>query len=366
MRVLTINAGSSSVRLGVYRRDGDDWSSLASVRHEGSNGDDAPLRAILAEAEVAAPDVIVHRIVHGGDKLTGSRVIDAEVEQEIERLAALAPLHNPVALQWVRRARTAFGGETPQVAVFDTAFYARLPAVAATYPLPAELSRRLGIRRFGFHGLAHQSMWRQWRRGRDGRDEGRAISLQLGAGCSITAIEDGIPRDTSMGYTPLEGLMMATRSGDVDPGVISHLQRTGAMTVEVVEEVLTQQSGLLGVSGESADLRVLLTSSRSEAHLAVDMFCYRARKYVGAYLAALGEVDAILIGGGAGEHLPEIRWRILAALEPLGVKLDPEANRAAVGEAARISTPTSPIEVRVIMVDEAVIMVEEAVNCVKR
>ena len=366
MRILTINAGSSSVRLGVYRRDGDDWSPLASVRYEGSSDDDAPLRAILAEAGVATPDVIVHRIVHGGDKLISSRVIDSAVEQEIDRLGALAPLHNPVALQWVRRARVAFGGETPQVAVFDTAFYARLPAVAAAYALPGELSRRLGIRRFGFHGLAHQSMWRQWRRGRDGSDEGRTISLQLGAGCSITAIEDGIPRDTSMGFTPLEGLMMATRSGDVDPGVISHLQRAGAMTVEAVEEVLTHQSGLLGVSDESPDLRVLLASSRSEAHLAVDMFCYRARKYVGAYLAALGGVDAILIGGGAGEHLPEIRWRILAALEPLGVKLDPEANRAAVGEAARISTSTSPIEVRVIMVDEAEIMVEEAVNCVVR
>lgn len=364
MRILTINAGSSSVRLAVYRRDGEDSTRLAAVRYEGECGDKTPLRKILAEAGIAAPDLVVHRVVHGGEKLTHSCVIDAAVEREIDRLGALAPLHNPVALRWVRRVSDAFAG-VPQVAVFDTAFYARLPEVAAHYALPGELSRRLGIRRYGFHGLAHQSMWRQWRRALGGNDEGRAVSLQLGAGCSVTAIEDGIPRDTSMGFTPLEGLMMATRSGDVDPGVIAHLQRAGPMSVDAVEDLLTHASGLLGVSGESADLRVLLASSRPEARLAIEMFCYRARKYVGAYLAALGGVDAILIGGGAGEHLPEIRWRILAGLEALGVVLDPESNRAAAGEAARISSPRSAVEVRVVTVDEAGIMMEEAVKCVK-
>lgn len=199
----------------------------------------------------------------------------------------------------------------PQVAVFDTAFYAGLPQVAATYALPRSLCAEYGLRRFGFHGLAHDALWRRWRELSGAQQSNsRVISLQLGAGCSITAMRNGKPLDTSMGFSPLEGLVMATRCGDVDPGLIVFLQRAKGLESAALERLLNRESGLLGVSGLSDDMRALLEAHSETARRAVDLYCYRARKYIGAYLMVLEGADAILFGGGVGENAPEVRARI--------------------------------------------------------
>ncbi len=361
--LLTVNTGSSSVRLAAFAPDGESLSRLASGHFPGERSDPAAmLRAFLKGHGIGAVAAVAHRIVHGGARLTAPCRIDAAVETEIERLAPLAPLHNPRALEWIGACRALFGAETAQVAVFDTAFYAALPEVAATYALPRALCARHGIRRYGFHGIAHQAMWRRWRELRpDLREGGRVISLQLGAGCSITAIRDGQAVDTSMGFSPLEGLVMATRSGDVDPGLLLFLQRAGGLTPERMERLLNEESGLLGLSGVSADMRTLLNADDAGARLAVDVYCYRARKYIGAYLAALGGADAILFGGGVGEQAPEVRARILSGLVGLGIVPDLDTNRAAVGAEMSISTRDSATEVWVIPVDEAVILAQAAV-----
>ncbi len=367
MTVLTVNTGSSSVRLAVFDADNGAPRPRAT-RHAqaGAGTARAVLRDFLANAGAGAVGAVAHRVVHGGERLVRPCAIDANVEAEIERLAPLAPLHNPSALEWMRAARAALGPSVPQVAVFDTAFYAHLPEVAATYALPRHLSARLGLRRYGFHGLAHEAMWRRWcalHPERQGR--GRIVSLQLGAGCSITAVRDGRAVDTSMGFSPLEGLVMATRAGDVDPGLLLYLQRAEGMTPERLERLLNEESGLLGLSGTSGDMQRLLGSEEPAARLAVETYCYRARKYVGAFLAALGGAEAILFGGGVGEHAPEVRARILTGLLWMGVVLDATVNRAAVGAEARIGNGFSEIEVWVIPVDEAAILAQEAVAVVR-
>lgn len=327
---------------------------------------EAALRDFVAREPVAAVQMVAHRIVHGGERLVQSCVIDDEVEAEIARLAPVAPLHNPAALAWIRACRALLGKDVPQVAVFDTAFYAELPPVARSYALPRALCERLSARRYGFHGLAHDAMWRRWRTLRpDAAARARVISLQLGAGCSITAVRGGRPVDTSMGFSPLEGLMMATRSGDIDPGLLLYLQRTLSMTPERMERLLNEESGLLGVSGTSADMRTLLASDDPAARLAVDLYCYRARKYVGAYLAVLGGTDAILFGGGVGENAPVIREKILGGMQWARIALDAEANRNAVGIEAHISrigeeVGNGSVEIWVIPVDEAAILAEQA------
>ncbi len=322
----------------------------------------AVLREFLANETASTLHAVVHRVVHGGERLVRSCIIDVEIEAEIRKLASVAPLHNPAALAWIRACRAALGKDLPQIAVFDTAFYRGLPLVALTYALPRALCERLGIRRYGFHGLAHQAMWQRWRALRsDAGAHARIISLQLGAGCSITAMRDGDPVDTSMGFSPLEGLMMATRSGDLDPGLLLYLQRTLSMSPERMEKLLNKESGLLGVSGTSADMRALLASNEAAARLAVEVFCYRARKYIGAYLAVLGGVDAILFGGGIGENAPEIREKILGGMQWAHLSLDTEANCNAVGMETRISPiGNGCAEIWVIPVDEAVILAEEA------
>jgi acetate kinase len=256
-----------------------------------------------------------------------------------------------------------FGVETAQVAVFDTAFYATLPKVAATYALPRALAAKHGIKRYGFHGIAHQAMWRRWVELRPrARQGGCAISLQLGAGCSITAIRDGRAADTSMGFSPLEGLVMATRPGDVDPGALTFLARAEGLSLDRLERLLNEEAGLLGMSGTSGDMRTLLEADDEDARLAVDVYCYRTRKYIGAYLAALGGAEAILFGGGVGEHAPLVRAKILAGLGWLGIVLDPDANRAAVGTEMCISHRSSKVELWVIPVDEAAILAQAALT----
>ncbi|HUX31626.1 MAG TPA: acetate/propionate family kinase [Thiobacillus sp.] len=365
MKLLTVNAGSSSIRLAAYASE----RRLLATHHS----DAAPARAQTVLREFIKQHglddiaVVAHRVVHGGNTLVRSCVIDAAVEREIERLSVLAPLHNPPALAWLRACRALLGARVPQVAVFDTAFYAHLPEVAATYALPRALNARLGLRRFGFHGLAHEAMWRRWCALRpDIADRGCVISLQLGAGCSITAVRDGRAVDTSMGFSPLEGLVMATRSGDVDAGLLLYLQSVEGMSPEQLGRLLNEASGLLGLSGISGDMRTLLESSDPAARLAVEAYAYRARKYIGAYLAALGGADAIVFGGGVGEHAPTVRAAALKNMEWAGVRLDAAANETTVAKAGRISRPGSKIEVWVLPVDEQQILAQEALAVISR
>lgn len=362
MNLLTLNTGSSSVRLAAFGRGADGALARLAAGHyaSGRHGPEELLRRFLDEHAPSGMDVAAHRVVHGGERLQRPCLIDAAVEAEIERLIPLAPLHNPVALEWIRAARAVLGTGVPQVAVFDTAFYAALPEAAHAYAIPRALAARHGLRRYGFHGLAHEAMWRRWRVLRpDLREGGCVISLQLGAGCSMTAIHAGRPLDTSMGFSPTEGLMMATRSGDVDPGLITYLQQHEGLTSAATEELLNRESGLLGVAGET-DMRALLARDDAAAKLALDMYGRRARKYLGAYLALLGGADAILFGGGVGENAPAIRERILAGMEWAGIALDVELNATVTGTEARITGPNSHTQVWVIPVDEAAMLAQAA------
>ncbi|MDZ7788619.1 MAG: acetate/propionate family kinase [Halofilum sp. (in: g-proteobacteria)] len=350
--LLTVNAGSSSIRLMLYRHGTGKLVAQAS-HHDSAAPDGAAelLTRFLSEQDAAPVDMVVHRVVHGGDRGAGAHRLDAEVERTIERYAPLAPLHNPAALAWVRSCREVLG-DIPGFAVFDTSLYRDLPAVARTYALPHVLTAAHGLRRYGFHGIAHEAMWHRWRTIAPTGGE-RVISLQLGSGCSITALRNGRAVDTSMGFSPLEGLVMATRSGDVDPGLLLHLQREHGLPPERLETMLNRESGLLGVSGISGDMRELIAADTEAARLALDLYAYRARKYIGAFLTVLGGADAILFGGGVGEHQPQMRAAILEGLEWAGIDLDRVANEAATGGESRISTPDSGIEVRVIEVDES-------------
>lgn len=366
--ILTVNAGSSSVRLAAFSDDSGGPARLAAshyTNHEPA-GSVELIRAFLRDNGGAGISVVSHRIVHGGDKLSASCLIDARVKREIEGLSPLAPLHNPVALRWVEACGAATGPEVPHVAVFDTAFYAGMPDAARIYALPRDLCRRHAVRRYGFHGIAHRAMWERLCAIRpDMAKEGRAVSLQLGAGCSITAVRGGRPVDTSMGFSPLEGLVMATRSGDVDPRVVTYLQQEAGYGPAELEDLLNRSSGLLGVSGLSADMRELLHSGNPDAALAVELYCYRARKYLGAYMAALGGADAVIFGGGVGENSPEVRRRILSGMKWCGIEVDDKANEAATGAEGRISPADSRSEAWVLPVDEAAVMAAEALKVLK-
>ena len=362
MNLMTVNAGSSSIRLALFAMEAAGPRQLAEhhAEHDGVAAA-TQLRTALDAWPQEEVTAVIHRIVHGGARLVQACVLDDEVENEIARLADLAPLHHPQALAWIAACREKLGDGVAQLAVFDTAFFAGLPEVATTYALPRDLCARHGLRRYGFHGLAHQAMWRRWcTLGNQDAEQARVISVQLGAGCSIAAIRHGRPVDTSMGFSPLEGLVMATRCGDVDPGLLTFLQRAEGIGAQQLEQTLNHESGLLGLSGTSGDMRQLLAASDGPARLAVDVYCYRVRKYIGAYLAALSGADAILFGGGVGEHAAAVRHRILAGMQWCGIELDEQANAAMPAREARISVPNNPIEVWVIPVDEAAEMASEA------
>lgn len=364
LRMLVVNTGSASVKLDAVDYDGRQLKCLHAGRYDSTQCDpDALLRDLLSLIE--APQAVVHRVVHGGDALVESRIVDAATESAIAELGALAPLHNPIALRWIRACRRRLAVE--QIAVFDTAFFRDLPPVARSYAIPEQLSAQLGIRRYGFHGIAHQAMWRHWCRQRpDLPDGGRLISIQLGGGCSIAAVRNGAPLDTSMGFTPLEGLMMATRSGDLDPGAVMRLLTQHPGAPDAVERLLNEQSGLLGVSQKSADMRVLIDAEDARSHLAVELYCYRIRKYIGAYLAVLGGADGIVFGGGVGEHSPPIRAAALEGLHWCGIQLDAEANRRALGGEARIGSAASRVDLRVAHVDETALLAAEAYAVMNR
>jgi len=312
------------------------------------------------------PDVVAHRIVHGGEQVTAPAIANEAVVRALEDASRFAPLHNPPALAALRAVSEKLAG-VPAVVIPDTAFHHTLPEHARTYAIPRALAARHGIRRFGFHGIGHAWMMERYAEiSTTPVEKLQLVTLQLGAGCSATAIREGRSVDTSMGLTPLEGLMMATRSGDLDPAIVSYLAKAEQIGPEKVEQILNHDSGLLGVSGRSDDLRELeaCSAGSESAALALKMFCYRVRKYIGAYLAVLGRVDAIIFGGGIGENSDSIRRQICAGLEPLGIMLDEKRNREANGHDARISADRSTASVYVIPLDEELYMARAAARLI--
>ncbi len=310
---------------------------------------------------------IGHRVVHGGSHFTEATLIDDEVLSAIESVSDLAPLHNEPALRAIYAAREALGPEVPMVAVFDTAFHSTLPESASNYAIAQDLASKHEIRRYGFHGIAHRYMTERYSLIASAPiDQAKLITVQLGNGCSVTAVSGGRSIDTSMGFTPLEGLMMGTRSGDLDPSLPGFLARREGVGIEEVERWLNTRSGLLGISGRSRDMRDLLEAAHQgdrKAVLAVEMFCYRVRKYIGAYLAVLDGADAVVFGGGIGENAPMVRARICADMDWFGLRLDEDRNSKAVGSQGLISSDDAKVHVYVIPVDEAMMIARETARC---
>ncbi len=311
-----------------------------------------------------------HRVVHGGEQFRSSVLVDDAVLQGIEDNVELAPLHNPHNLRGIEATRKALGTGIPQVAVFDTAFHHTLPEHAYLYAIPYPLYRRHKIRRYGFHGTSHRSIAYRFRKitGRE-RSDVRIVTLHLGNGCSACAIRGGVSIDTSMGFTPLEGLVMGTRSGDLDAALLDYIAAKEGLSLSQVEAMLNSQSGLLGISGLTNDMRDLLAEANElndrRARLAIEIFCYRARKYIGAYLAALGGADAVVFAGGVGENSAEIRARICDGLQWAGLHVDTSANSALVGgREGRFSADGSTLEAWVVPTDEELLIARDTYRVV--
>lgn len=311
-----------------------------------------------------------HRVVHGGERFRQSALLTEEVVGGIEDMIDLAPLHNPSNVAGIRAVRAILGSALPQVAVFDTAFHQTLPEHAYLYAIPYQLYRRHKIRRYGFHGTSHRYVAHRYRQmlGLD-REHTNIITLHLGNGCSACAIRGGESVDISMGLTPLEGLAMGTRSGDLDPAVLSLLASKEGLGLDGVENLLNKQSGLLGLSGLTNDMRELLAEVRENqdrrASLAVKVFCYRVRKYIGAYLAAMGGADAIVFTGGIGENSAEIRARICEGLEWMGLQLDLTRNGSlARGAEGPIHQEGSRLGAYVVPTDEELLIARDTYRCV--
>jgi acetate kinase len=361
-RVLVLNAGSSSVKYETFAADPDDLRSLGHglIERIGEPGGPADHAAALDEAAgkvgLDSPDLVAigHRVVHGGRSFWRPTVITDEVVAGIGRLTPLAPLHNPPNLAGIEVARR-IRPDLPQVAVFDTAFHAGMPAAAATYALDTRLAERYAIRRYGFHGTSHAYVSRETARllGRP-LAEVNTITLHLGNGASAAAVRGGESVDTSMGLSPLEGLVMGTRSGDVDPAVVFHLNRVAGMSLDEIDTLLNKRSGLRGLAGVN-DMREVLSRRAAgdpAARLAVEVYCHRIRRYVGAFLAVLGEVHALTFTGGVGEHAVPVRAEALAGLERLGIVVDPARNAAPADGPRVISPGGSPVAVCVVPTHE--------------
>jgi acetate kinase len=406
MNVLVLNAGSSTLKFQLVRTDTERMAKhtdekLARGQIERIGGEaiftlrageivsrgSAPLRDLRAAvdyligwlaSEESGPvigavgdiEAVGHRVVHGGERFQRSMRIDDAVLRGIEDMIDLAPLHNPHNLRGVAAARAALGTEVPHVAVFDTAFHHTLPERAYLYAIPYNLYRRHKVRRYGFHGTSHRYVAYRWRELTGvARDATRIITLHLGNGCSACAIQHGDSVDTSMGFTPLEGLVMGTRSGDLDPAVLEYLGDKEGLSPTEVDNLLNKQSGLLGLSGLTNDMRELLAEAHENddrrARLAIDIFCYRVRKYIGAYLATFGGADAVVFAGGIGENAPEVRAQICNALGWAGVHLDDGANARLVGGAeGRITMEASPLAVWVIPTDEELLIARDTFRVV--
>ena len=407
MNILVLNCGSSTVKFQIIATDLDMIAKNADKRlargaieriggeaivsFENESGEKQRSTAALRDTRAAVEAVlrwatssagppqinsvadihaVGHRVVHGGERFTHSVIIDENVLRAIEDCIELAPLHNPTNIKGIQATRDVFGSGLPQVAVFDTAFHQTLPEHAYLYAIPYQLYRRYRIRRYGFHGTSHRYVAYRYRQLKKiTREQTNVITLHLGNGCSIAGIRNGDSQDTSMGLTPLEGLVMGTRSGDIDPAIVDFICIKEGLSAREVETLLNKQAGLLGISGLTNDMRELLAEERENndrrAHLAIEVFCYRARKYIGSFLAATGGADAIIFTGGIGENSPEIRTRICAGLEWMGLSLDAEKNASAGhGSEGKISKDESRLAAYVIPTDEELLIARDTARCV--
>jgi acetate kinase len=407
MNVLVLNAGSSTLKFqlvrtdaermahnrdeklarGIVERIGGEAVYTAWPREGSPARGSEPLRDVRAALDwivrwivsdsgadlggIGDIEAVGHRVTHGGERFRRSARIDDVVIQAIEETIDLAPLHNPHNLRGIAASRSAFGPAMPQVAVFDTAFHQTIPDRAFLYAIPYQLYRRHRVRRYGFHGTSYRYVGHRYRMltGRS-REDTRVIALHLGNGCSACAISGGESRDTSMGFTPLEGLVMGTRSGDLDPAILDYVASKEGLSLPEVEAILNKQSGLLGISGLTNDMRELIAEAEEHddrrAWLAIEMFAYRVRKYIGSYLAALGGADAILFAGGIGENAPPVRALACEGLEWMGIEIDSAANARTVGgREGRISTESSRVEVWVIPTDEELLIARDTVRVVE-
>lgn len=395
MNVLVFNAGSASLKFELIRADSDnpDLNQLhkvitGSIEHIGGdtviskledkkvidkqhiNASDystATQQALkwLDEQKVNTEfDVVGHRIVHGANRFTAPALINHEVIADIEALEELAPLHNANAIDVIRATQNLLGEKLPMVAVFDTVYHRDIPEVAHLYGIPFELSERYDIRRYGFHGISHEYMATRYAQITDTpKQEVDIITLHLESGCSATAIKAGKSIDTSMGFTPLEGLMMGKRCGDIDPALINYLADKEDVEVSEIEELLNHKSGLLGVSGMSHDTRILMKHYDTDKRvcLAMEAFCYRILKYIGAYLTVLGGAKAIVFGGGIGENTLFVRDYICSRLKWCGLELDSERNQQTIDCEGQISMDNSQLHAYVIPVEEGLQIAQQAV-----
>ncbi len=400
MKLLVINCGSSSIKYEVF--EGKDLRLLAGGLLEKVGTAEARLRqkrgltdgtfefseTVEPVADHAAGFELIgrinsrdriftgeddlygigHRVVHGGERFQEPTVITGDVVAAIRELIPLAPLHNPANLHGIEVLRASFP-RVPQVAVFDTMFHQTLPPRAFHYALPYELYENHRVRRYGFHGTSHAYVAREAARYLDRiLEETNLITLHLGNGASAAAIRNGRSIDTSMGLTPLEGLVMGTRCGDIDPALHFYLLREAGMSAEELERLFNSRSGLQGICGSNDMREILLREEQGDerARLAVDLFCYRIKKYIGAYLAVLGRVDALVFTGGIGENAPVVRERILEGLDHLGMGVDPEKNRNAAGSIAEIQPEGSPVKALVIQTDEELEIARQTLRVIAR
>jgi acetate kinase len=356
-QVLVLNAGSSSLKYQVRAADGS-VAVRGTVDRLAEPEDHArALDRVTAELRRAGVDDdhlvgVGHRVVHGGPRLTRPALVDDEVLAAVEAAVPLAPLHNPPALAALRRARE-WLDDVPHVVVLDTGFFADLPAAAATYAIDRQLAERYDVRRYGAHGISHEYVAARAAE-HLGRDDLRLVTLHLGNGASAAAIHGARPLDTSMGLTPLEGLVMGTRAGDLDPGVVVHLLRHEGLDADGLEDLLHHRCGLLGLAGRSdfRDVQDGLEAGDEACRLAWDVYCHRVRKYVGAYSAVLGGADAVVFTAGVGENSPPLRAAALRGLHRLGIEVDAARNDAAGDGPRTISTDASPVAVLVVPTDE--------------
>ncbi|MEO0557432.1 MAG: acetate kinase [Bacteroidota bacterium] len=384
MIVLVLNAGSSSLKVDVIDAAARTTLAEGHVERIGAvtalgsfavGGAKPERRSLSASDHIAALEFVLkeihesddlgqieavgHRVVHGGENFAESALITAEVVDAIRDAFDLAPLHNPANLRGIRAAQAAFP-DVPQVAVFDTAFHQTLPPEAYLYAIPNRLYRRHKVRRYGFHGTSHYYVSRRLYELADlDKTDSCVVTLHLGNGCSACAIENGRSVDTSMGMTPLDGLVMGTRAGDLDPSIIFDIVEKEEMSLAEVQTLLNRYSGLLGLSGYAADMRDLLSEAADgdvRCQQAIDVFCHRVRGYIGQYLATLGRLDGIAFTAGIGTYAAPIRAKILQGLQGLGIELDAEANRAASGQEARITTGASPVPVWVVPTNEELVI----------
>jgi acetate kinase len=403
MKILVLNCGSSSIKFQLIETDekmiesnsdrciakgsvekiGTDEAvlhltvppnSAQSITEEMLDHQTALTRAIQALKEAKAVgdisqiEAVGHRVVHGGERFSASVMIDDEVEKAIQQCSELAPLHNPHNLRGYLVARKVLP-QVPQVAVFDTAFHQTMPAKAYLYGLPYSYYRRYRIRRYGFHSPSHRYVAFRCREILGmAKGEANLITAHLGNGCSITAIEKGKSIDTSMGFTPLEGLLMGTRCGDIDPAIILYLMSKDELAVHDMSTLLNRFSGLYGISADSNDMRELIAAAAEgdkQAEVAIEAFCYRLRKYIGAYTASLGHVDGLVFTGGIGENAPLVREKACQGLAELGYEIDLARNQEAVGKTSEISTDSSRSRIFVIPTNEELLIARDTFRVIR-